>query len=53
MNFITNETAARAKAENVSHTYLDAGRDIASAMHYVQKYNKNPVILFGSYQYLF
>ena len=48
MNYITNETAARAKTENIPHTYLDARRDIDAAMEYVQRYNKKPVILFGS-----
>lgn len=48
MNFITNETAARAKQNNISHSYFDARRDIEAAIKYVQKYNRKPVILFGS-----
>lgn len=48
MNFISNETASRAKENNFPHTCLDARRDIEAAMLYVQKYNKKPVILFGS-----
>lgn len=48
MNYITNETAERARKENIPNTYLDARRDIVASMKYVQKYNKKPVILFGS-----
>jgi hypothetical protein len=48
MNYITNETALRAKENNFPHTYLDAQQDIKAAMKFVQKYNKKPVILFGS-----
>ena len=48
MNYITNETAARAEVENIPHSYVDARKDIDAAMNYVQKYNKKPVILFGS-----
>jgi pimeloyl-ACP methyl ester carboxylesterase len=48
MNYIANETAARAKAENIPHAYLDAIKDIKAAILYVQKFNKKPVILFGS-----
>lgn len=48
MNFITNETAKRAKEENIPHGYLDTRQDIEAAMKYILKYNKKPVILFGS-----
>jgi hypothetical protein len=48
MNYIENETASRAKENNFSHTYLDAQKDIKAAIMFVQKYNKKPVILFGS-----
>lgn len=48
MNYLTNETALRAKAENKPHSYLDTRQDIEAAMKYIHKYNKNSVVLFGS-----
>lgn len=48
MNYKNNETAARAKKGNIPHAYLDTRQDIEAAIDYVQKYNRKPVILFGS-----
>ena len=48
MNYITNETASRAKAENKPHTYMDAKQDMEAAMEFVRKFNQKQVILFGS-----
>lgn len=48
MNFITNETAARAKESNVANDYWDSQKDILASIDFVSNYNKKPVILFGS-----
>lgn len=48
MNYVTNETAARAKQEKIPNSYLDAKKDIEAAIKYVKKYNSKAVILFGS-----
>jgi pimeloyl-ACP methyl ester carboxylesterase len=48
MNYISNETAARAKAGKYRHSMLDARKDIEAALQYIRKFNKKPVILFGS-----
>jgi len=48
MNYITNETAERAKVQNIPASYLDSQKDIRASIDYVLKYNNKPVILFGS-----
>ncbi len=48
MNYVQNETALRAKKQNRSARLIDAKKDIEAAITYVKKYNKKPVILFGS-----
>lgn len=48
MNYVQNETAKRAKQENIPHSMLDARRDVAAAVDYAFKASGKPVILFGS-----
>lgn len=48
MNYVQNETAQRAKKEKRSTKYIDAKKDIIAAIEFIQRYNKEPVILFGS-----
>lgn len=48
VNYIKNETAFRAQEKNVSYKLIDSKKDILAAIEYVGKYNKKPVILFGS-----
>ncbi|MBN1115599.1 MAG: dienelactone hydrolase family protein [Bacteroidales bacterium] len=43
-----NETAERAKEGKYPNKYLDAVRDIDASINYVRKFNKLPVVLFGS-----
>jgi len=48
VNFIQNETAARAKEKNLPTAYLDAEKDMVAAIEYVKKQNKERIVLFGS-----
>jgi pimeloyl-ACP methyl ester carboxylesterase len=48
VNYIKNETAARAQAGNMSCRLIDSRKDILAAIEYTKKYNDIPVILFGS-----
>jgi len=48
MNFITNETAALAKNENLPHAMTDAIFDIRAAIRYAYGKSGRTVILFGS-----
>ena len=48
VNFIQNETAARAREKNLPVGYLDAEKDMVSAIEYVKKQTKEKIILFGS-----
>jgi dienelactone hydrolase len=48
INYIRNETAERAKVKGIQLNFIDAKKDIEAAIKYVSKFNKNPVILFGS-----
>lgn len=48
MNYIVNETAARAEAGKYVRSYYDARRDIEATIQYIRKFNNKPVVLFGS-----
>lgn len=48
INYTINETAQRAKEGNFNRTMLDAAKDVKAALHFVQKYNTEPPVLFGS-----
>jgi hypothetical protein len=46
MNYVHNETAARAKTGNYPHSYLDATLDILATLKYIKKFNnKKPILL--------
>jgi Dienelactone hydrolase and related enzymes len=47
-NFVVNETAERAKKENLPQGYLDALPDILASIDYARALVQKPVILFGS-----
>ncbi len=47
-NFVVNETAERAEAQNLPHSYLDAMPDILASIDYARALVQKPVILFGS-----
>lgn len=48
VNYIQNETAARAREKNLPVGYLDAEKDMISAIDYVKKLSKEKVVIFGS-----
>jgi dienelactone hydrolase len=48
VNFIKNETAARAKAKNLPVNYLDALPDIHAAIDFVRQKTNKPIVLWGS-----
>ena len=48
MNYVQNETALRAKQNNIPQSMLDARKDVAAAVAYAFKASARPVILFGS-----
>ncbi len=48
MNYIKNETAERARNQNIPHSLLDDRKDIDAAVIYVKKFNRHAVVLFGS-----
>ncbi len=48
INFIQNETVARAKEMNLPHSMADAEKDVIAAVEYAYKTSGKPVILFGS-----
>lgn len=48
INYITNETAERARQLHKPAKFIDAEADIQAAIEYIKKYNKKAVILFGS-----
>lgn len=47
-NYIENESASRAKEQHVPAKFIDARKDIDAAILFVRKYNRKPVVLFGS-----
>lgn len=48
VNFVQNETAARAREKNLPVGYLDAEKDMISALEYVKKQTKEKIVVFGS-----
>lgn len=48
INYIQNETAARAAEQKLPTTYLDAEKDILAAIAYVKGLSSKKIILFGS-----
>ena len=48
VNFVKNETAARAKSKNLPTNYLDALADIHAAIEFVRQKTNKPVVLWGS-----
>jgi hypothetical protein len=48
MNYVTNETAERARIEKIPHSLLDAKKDIEASIKFIRKFNLKPVVLFGS-----
>jgi pimeloyl-ACP methyl ester carboxylesterase len=48
INYVTNETAERAKSRKIPHSFLDAKKDIEASIRYIRKFNFKPVVLFGS-----
>jgi pimeloyl-ACP methyl ester carboxylesterase len=46
--FTENETALKAQMESRPKEMLDVRTDLLAAIDYVHRFNKNPVILFGS-----
>jgi dienelactone hydrolase len=47
-NYIKNETAIRAREMNLPSKFSDAQKDIDAALRFIKKFNRKPVILFGS-----
>ena len=47
-NFVSNETARRARQKGNPTRYLDASADVRAAINYAYSLNNNKVILFGS-----
>lgn len=48
VNYIKNETAARAKEKNLPTNYLDALQDVYAAIDYVKSVSDKPIVLWGS-----
>ncbi|MBN1598382.1 MAG: dienelactone hydrolase family protein [Bacteroidales bacterium] len=48
MNYVINETAQRALEMTKKVEFADARKDILASINYIRKFNKKPVILFGS-----
>ena len=48
VNFVVNETAARAAKKGAKVNYLDAIQDISAAVDYARALVQKPVVLFGS-----
>lgn len=48
INYVTNETAERAKISKIPHSQLDAEEDIKASIRFIRKFNLQPVVLFGS-----
>jgi dienelactone hydrolase len=47
-NYVLNETAERAKEGNYPNRFIDTQLDIEAAILFARRYNKKPIILFGS-----
>lgn len=48
VNFVKNETAARAKEKKLPTNYLDALPDIYAAIDFVKSKSEKPIVLWGS-----
>lgn len=48
VNFIKNETAAKAKEKNLPANYLDALPDVHAAIDYIKQKTNKPIVLWGS-----
>jgi pimeloyl-ACP methyl ester carboxylesterase len=48
VNFIQNETAARAHEKHLPTEYLDAEKDMLAAIDFCKTYNSSKVVLLGS-----
>ena len=48
MNYVQNETVLRAQTAGMHPVFLDTHKDIEASIKYVEKFNHDPVILFGS-----
>lgn len=48
VNYVQNETAARAREKNLPVEYLDAEKDMLSAIAYIKKQSKERIVIFGS-----
>ncbi len=48
VNFIQNETAAKAREKHLPTEYLDAEKDMVASITYCLQYNANKIILLGS-----
>jgi len=48
VNFVKNETAARAKEKKLPANYIDALPDIHAAIEYVKQKTNKPIVLWGS-----
>lgn len=48
INFVTNETAKRAKKQDLPTDYLDAEKDIIAAIEYAFALNNKKIVLIGS-----
>jgi len=47
-NYVSNETASRAREEKIPDSYLDAWKDIKASLNFIKKFTPEEVILFGS-----
>jgi hypothetical protein len=47
-NYIQNETAERARLDNISRSFIDCKKDILASVKYVEKFNDKNIVLFGS-----
>jgi dienelactone hydrolase len=48
MNYVQNETSARASERKLTTSYLDAEKDILASIEYVKNISSKKIILFGS-----
>lgn len=48
INYIQNETAARAAGQKLPTSYLDSEKDILASIEYVKQLSSKKIILFGS-----
>jgi dienelactone hydrolase len=48
INYVENETAKRAHDNSIACRNIDALKDMQAALAFIRKFNRKPVILFGS-----